>query len=241
MGTISAIIWLGGVVGLTGNAALPVETWDQVRTTIERSQECIGARRHRLACARLESLLYPDGITVGVESSTLPPDPRPALGAVLQAERAWRSVLGDDCPIRVVSERRQPAVLIRFTTRLPRHTRDALGIIQLERSYRWNACAHSSQVTGTIDVLLRDSGSELTQDELTHVVMHEFGHLLGLGDVDATGTLMGPLTRGHPVSGPSASEAQAVVELRRHIRRQLADLADRMRSDPGVALIAGPG
>jgi hypothetical protein len=51
--------------------------------------------------------------------------------------------------------------------------------------------------------------------------MHELGHLLGLGDVESTGVLMGPLERGKPLTKPTKNEVEDVKALRHAIREKI--------------------
>jgi hypothetical protein len=76
--------------------------------------------------------------------------------------------------------------------------------------------------TVTADLQIRTinlDGRPMPSDAMTHEVMHEVGHVLGLEDCDYLGELMGPLDVRRPVEAPLAHEADAVRDLRDEARR----------------------
>lgn len=78
-------------------------------------------------------------------------------------------------------------------------------------------------IQGTVDVRDNTDDRTITGAEMTEIVEHELGHVLGLDDDMESEGLMGAFDPEHVVPGPTASELDAVREIRAQARKILAD------------------
>ncbi len=198
----------------------PAEVHPAVGKAIERSDEAVRTGEHQLAIALLSGSLYPDGITVRLDESNLQGAGERARRATDRAVESWARHLGNDSPIRLVRTGDSAAVRIVLVPSLAEESEDALGFINLEKSYKWNRRSHEVSVRGTIRVLTHWDGRPLTEDEFTEVIAHELGHLMGLADVSRPGPLMGPAVKGRAVTEPNSHEVRILTELRSTLRQR---------------------
>lgn len=205
------------------------------RQCIELADRAEARRSFQIALARLESVLFPDGIRVALDSSTTTGEGAWRGEVAKQGFLVWSGLLGTDSPLAWTTG--EAEVVIRFVPEILGRGHDALGLISLERDYEWNARQRSFSVRATISVAKAHAGRDLTPAEVKHVVMHELGHLLGLGDKEDHTRLMGPLLLGHPLERPLPEEVAAVLEIRDTVRRRIQRIQQRMMTDPGVALL----
>jgi hypothetical protein len=172
------------------------------------------------AQAALEALLMSDGITVGMEL------PGAMSKAVEHGVNVWQERLAG-CPIKFVSGRNAD-LKVRFVNEISTGG-DVQGELRVQRRIRWGSDGPGYQVKGTILVRDEVDGRHLTRSEVSAVVEHELGHLLGLDDDERIGMLMGPFLAGHPVDGPANEEVEAVSDFRYEVRRSLESIADSRR------------
>lgn len=190
-----------------------------------RSGEAAQTADFQFALALLEGAIYPDGVRIAVEGDNA--ERRAIVRAALDE---WTRVLGGDNPARLVSVNEDHDIKVRYVTEMPKSgsarcsegTDHSLGLIHLQKRYRWNRSVHELTVSGTIYVSLRPRGGALSRGEQVDVIMHELGHLLGLDDRDEVGPLMGPLERGNPSGRPAKDEIESVISLRRMVRDRLS-------------------
>lgn len=185
------------------------------------AEQDVNESRPQLAMARLSGILHTQGVRVAIDASSLEPGNLMPIWAAFAGLGRWEAVLGADNPIQVVPLGKPHDVTIRFAEQMHSRHEGCIGLIDLQQRYHWNSVRHAYDVRGTITLGLTHHGSPLSFDEVTHVAMHELGHLLGLADVNETGLLMGPMERGKPLPMPSAQEIDAVRRLRADVRVQL--------------------
>ncbi len=206
-------------VALASNGTLPKSASIDTRNAIEKADAAMGEGDRQLALALYEGSLFPNGVKVAVDQGSLDNDDQ--YKAVYFAVEVWGKVLEGDSPVELVDHVEDADVVVKFVDSIPERGEDALGLIQLEKSYRWSKTMHSVKCKGTISVVRTAVGGKLSMSETRDVVMHEVGHLLGLGDVESTGYLMGPLERGKPLAKPTLTEIEDVKALRRMVRERI--------------------
>lgn len=189
----------------------------QVHETMGQSERAVQDGQYQMALALMKGTLYSDGVTIGIEG-----DHADRTGIVREAAQGWNQALEGDSPIRLVSMRENPQVIVKWVAQVPAEGSHTLGLIKMRKEFRWNTTRHEVGIKGTIYVATQPPGSPLSRSEQVDVVMHELGHLLGLDDCGDLGPLMGPLERGKPVGAPTANEVAAVTSLRRMVRDKLS-------------------
>ncbi len=214
---------------------LPELASDNVIEAVQSADQEMNTRKYRLALARLEGVLFPKGVRVGVELDSLGNSADTRLSVLRKSVSVWSDVLSGDSPIVFNVNATAPEVEIRFVGSIPKRGPDTLGLIDLERQYKWNSYKHFVHTNGSINIVTAHAGSSLLPSETQHVAMHELGHLLGLTDVVETGFLMGPMERGNPLPKPTAIEIQAVIQIRQAVRERIETIQRRLQSDRGVA------
>ncbi len=206
-------------VALAANGSFPRSVSVDTRNAIEKADAALGEGDRQLALALYKGSLFTSKVKLAVDRQSV--DNEDQYRAVCFALIVWDKELLGDLPVELVDRVEEADIIVKFVDSIPERGEDALGLIQLEKSYRWTKSAHSFKCKGTISIVRTATGGRLTFSETRDVVMHELGHLLGLGDVDKPGALMGPLERGKPLSKPTVSEVEDVRELRQLIRDKI--------------------
>ena len=187
-----------------------------------------GKSKFQPALAKLEALLMVDHVTVGIDRSSLPTDAHGYEDNVARGIAIWRHVLPDSPFVGAHDSQTRPTVLIKFVKNISNEGGDLQGMIQAEHEFKWNGSQHTSKLTGTMYVVYRTEGRNLSGDEVSEVVAHELGHLLGLTDADTTTGLMGPFVAGSPRLTPSSSELNAVQQFRQQVRDEIDHIEDQL-------------
>lgn len=191
----------------------------EMRTAISKAERAVEAEDYQLALALYEGALYSGGLKFAIDESTLSSESQQK--AVYSALATWSKELQGDFPVYLTDEMGEADVILRFVDRISGEGSDSLGLIRILKNYSWNSSRHEVEYDGTIQIVRSAPGGELTHLEIQEVVMHEFGHLLGLRDQAEVGVVMGPLDRGNPLSKPSKAEVDSVRELRSMLRERI--------------------
>ena len=209
---------LAAFVTLGVSNAAPLEP--SATRAVQKAQRQILDGDLQRALASLDSLLFEGGVSVSLETAS---DMSPA---VQQGLDAWNSSLGETVfrwkPTGEVAD-----VTVRFVGSIEQQGADVQGYVRSTREMSWSSRSHSYRIHATI--LVRDNidGHPLRMEEVTNVVAHEAGHLLGLADASHDGCLMGRLVVGRPLAGPLASEVDAVRAYRGMIRESYPKAVDK--------------
>jgi hypothetical protein len=206
-------------VATASNNTLPLSVSDDVKNAIEKADTALGTGERQLALALYEGSLYPDGIKLAVDDSTVTSDSQ--FRGVSQALDIWRAELQGDFPVELVYDVKQADVVVKFVDTIDDRGTDTLGLIKLQKSFRWSSVKREITYRGTISIVRSAPGGRLTQAEVRDVAMHEIGHLLGLADTSRHGVLMGPLERGKPLNKPTQQETEDVKAIRKVLRQKL--------------------
>ena len=210
-------------VATASNETLPRSVADDVRSAMDKAGAALEDGDRQLALALYKGSLYPEGIKLALDGSTVTSDDQSR--AVYLALGTWETELNGDFPVTLVDEVKDADVVVRFVDSIPDRGTDALGVIKLEKRFKWSQSRHEVTYKGTISVVKTSNGDRLDMAETRDVVMHEIGHLLGLGDTPELGLLMGPMERGHPVNRPTAGEVEDIKTLRRALRERIRQAA----------------
>lgn len=206
------------------STTLPPECHPSFVKSLEKADEAVNGRDYQYGLALCHGILYTGGVTIKVDERTVTNNRQANLGAVATAVQTWQAALGKDCPLKLVPSTETAQVTIQYVDKIPRESADALGLIELQKSYRWNRTRFEFETKATIYVQRTYEGKVLPQDHLEEIVCHELGHLLGLADVEHTGHLMGPMVIGEPVSGPLPHEIRAIKLLREAARTKVSEI-----------------
>jgi hypothetical protein len=175
-----------------------------------------GARGKQLAT--LHSYLLTDTVTVGLD----PDDERDwKEDSISQGLKIWADAI-DDSPFRLARRGEKPMIVVRFVDSIDRGG-DVQGQVEATRMLHWGSTI-SYKIEGTLLVRSTTGRRDLDNDELSEVVAHELGHLLGLNDASDCVGLMGPFVPGRPRLKPSREEQRAVIDYRAQLREAIAKL-----------------
>lgn len=142
-----------------------------------------------------------------------------------EAFAAWEHSLNDSVDFVRVEDPTQANIQIRFKKDVLMGKEPVAGFANWKRKITTDGDRVVS-ATVTADLQIRTvnlDGRPMPSEAMTHEVMHEVGHVLGLEDCDHLGELMGPLDVRRPVSAPRQHEASAVRELRDEAKRIKAE------------------
>ncbi|HXH60468.1 MAG TPA: matrixin family metalloprotease [Fimbriimonadaceae bacterium] len=213
------------VVASASVGGLPSRVSGEVRDAVDRASLAYSSGDRQQALALLEGSLYPDGITLAVDESTVRHGFQET--AVKQALDVWGKELDGDFPVTLVDDPAKADVVLTFVDKIDDREAESLGIIKLKKNYSWNHSTHQVKYRGTIRIVRSAPGGSLNRSEVRSVAMHEIGHLLGLDDSSHVGALMGPMERGFPASRPSDGEIADVKALRQILRTQISQVNER--------------
>ena len=223
---------LSAAVASAAQDTLPKGVSDDVREVFQKAERAVEESDYQLALALYEGALYSGGITVAIDVSTL--DYFDQQDAVRFAISTWSDELDGDFPVKLIDDEKKADVVLSFVDSIKSQGADTLGLISLRKNYRWNSVIHEVSYKGTIQVVRSAQGGMLTQAETIDVVMHEFGHLLGLGDTSKVGVLMGPMLRGYPLYRPTSAEVEDVESLRAILKSRIGEVKAMARGDSGL-------
>ncbi|MGV3615358.1 MAG: matrixin family metalloprotease [Fimbriimonas sp.] len=141
--------------------------------------------------------------------------------ALDEAFRSWEKSLNESVEFVEVADPAKAHIQIRFKRDVLMGKEPVAGFANWKRRITLDGDRVKS-ATVTADLQIRTvnlDGRPMPDDAMTHEVMHEVGHVLGLEDCDHLGELMGPLDVRRPVDAPRVHEANAVRDLRDEARR----------------------
>ncbi len=180
------------------------------------------------ALAMLTLLLLPAGTGLSVDYSGLDSKTAEVFRAgVLRGIGLWQDALGSEMPITLASRTARPDIVLKFTDKVTGADCRCKGEIRSKRWIQWSDQVHYQQFSATITVCKYADSRLMTESEIAHIVAHELGHALGLGDVTETGNIMGPLEISNPYAKINPSEIEAVKSFRRLVKDQLAQIERR--------------
>ena len=197
-------------VAFATNAAVPLET--QCADSLRDARRNVAAGKRGRGLATLDSLVMRDGVSVSLEA------PSTMEASVASGIEAWNAALGERA-FRLKPAGTEADVTVRFVRNLDAMGGDVQGMVDASREIFWSARTHSYRLRGTISIRDNVEGRPLRPEEVTNVVAHETGHLLGLADVPNEDRLMGPMVVGRLKAGPTSREAATVRDYRAMIRR----------------------
>lgn len=212
----------------------------QIAQYYSRALASASEGENQKAIGMLKLLLIPEGTTVSIDLSGVPYGDRQRVRfAIAQGFELWRSALPDDFPFRLVSDDPEANVQIRMSPTSMGPSGKCMGEIRATRKVQWNRYVHYVEFSATIDIAYQSNPQKaLATDELIHVVGHELGHALGLGDSDFGNRIMGPVALGRPFARVHEEEITAVRTFRQQIREQLERIekTTRLTSKPPLSV-----
>ena len=224
---LAACSFVLSTLALASDGTLPRSASSDLKGAIEKADAALVTGDRHLALALYEGSLYPTDVKLAFDRDSV--ETNRQISAVTSALDVWREELDGDFPFSLVNDVKDADVVVRFVDSIPERGEDTLGLIKIEKNYRWSRSFHSFTCKGAILIVRSCDGEWLSQSETRDVVMHEIGHLLGLADSPDVGLLMGPLERGKPLLRPTPGETEDVKALRRTLRGRLRAAAEPVR------------
>lgn len=210
---LAAVILLCAAIFVPASGLISDEASNVIRM---QSPRTAGARGKQLATLR--SYLLTDKVTVGLD-----PDEPSSWGtsSIARGIQVWADALADS-PFVLAAPGEKPMVVVRFVDSID-GTGDIQGQVEATRMLHWGSSV-GYKIEGVLQVCRSTGRRDLREDELTEVVAHELGHLIGLADVNECVGLMGPFVPGRPRLRPSREELDAVLGYRDQLRAAIARL-----------------
>lgn len=207
-------------VGDNGVRRAPVLT--EVSQHLQQAESELSQGHPELAIAHADMVLVGQPVAYRVEfDADVPVKVRPRCEKALKAALgAWERSLGATCAFTRVDSGEAP-VTVRFKKDVLLGKEPVAGFANWKRAIRLDGVrVLSAKFSSLLQIRSLDlTGDPMPTDAMTHEVMHEMGHVLGLEDCDEVGQLMGPLDIENPVGRPLGHEIAAVRELREEAER----------------------
>jgi hypothetical protein len=210
-------------IGANGLRYTRLLSSDVVRA-LRTASSASGWEARQKSAVTLESLLMTKTVTIGLDFDAQDGDAR-RIDGMRSGLKVWQDALSD-CPFREARDEEQPDVLVKFVKDIP-DGGDLAGEIEAGRHISWGSKSRTYTLTATLLVRADADGRRLSKAEITEVVAHELGHLLGLDDDDRTTGLMGPFVPGKPRPHASDEEIQTVIDARDEMRSRIVALTTR--------------
>ncbi len=221
---------------------LPPSIDPQIAQYYSRALASAAEGENQKAMGMLKLLLIPEDTSVSLDLSRIPSGDRPRVRqALIQGFELWRSALPNDFPFRLTPDDPEAPVQIRVIPASIGPSGNCMGEIRATRKVQWNRFVHYVEFTATIDVAYQSSEQRsLSSEEFVHVVGHELGHALGLGDSNLSNRIMGPVVLGNPFARIHEEELNAVRAFRQILREQLERIQKTLKNPSPPSLLVTP-
>ena len=223
---------LTALPALAVNGARKAVLLPEVNQHLEQARNELSNGRDEIAAAHADMVLIGDEVSYFVKFEEGVPKKleNKCKVALTSAFEAWEKSLGDTVTFVPVTDASKANIQVRFKRDVLMGKEPVAGFANWKRRITTDGDKVLTE-TVTADLQIRTinlDGRPMPSDAMTHEVMHEVGHVLGLEDCEHLGELMGPLDVRRPVEAPLAHEASAVRDLREEARRLKAQaLTDR--------------
>jgi predicted Zn-dependent protease len=194
----------------------------EVTEHLRQAQSYIKQGTYDLAAAHAEAVIVRDDFTYAIKWENVPkPMYAGAEKALDQGLDNWKTALKNSVTFTKIDDPSKADVVINFKPDVRMKGEPVAGFANWKRVIDQDAKGSiSTRFTADLQIrLISPMQRPMPIESVRHEVMHEMGHVLGLEDCDETGFIMGPLDMSKPVSGPRASEVQAVTEIRTQAKK----------------------
>jgi predicted Zn-dependent protease len=215
-----AILLAMAAIATSASANLPCPLLEEVGQIMAEARTSVSQGDYKGAMAYADLVLLQKPITVNVRLDNTSKTRRAeCIQALRSALYLWEDALNHEVRFVLVS-RDNADIKVKFRAGLKDYN---AGFNELTREVVGN----QSQLSGTVAIsTVSRRGEPLQVAHMRHTVAHEFGHVLGLEDVTASTSLMGPLN----LAAPVATIEPAEVELLRAVRDEAQQLTQLLAS-----------
>ena len=208
---------------LASNNARKVILLPEVNKHLDTARSEIAGGRGEIAAAHADVVLIGDEVLYSFKFEESVPKKLYAKceQALDEAFDEWEASLNNTVKFVAVEDPAKAHIQIRFKKDVLMGKEPVAGFANWKRKIQLDGDRVIS-ATVNADLQIRTvnlDGKAMPSDAMTHEVMHEVGHVLGLEDCDHLGELMGPLDVRRPVPAPRQHEATAVLDLRDEAKR----------------------
>ncbi|CAN5459760.1 hypothetical protein BH11ARM1_BH11ARM1_18040 [soil metagenome] len=187
--------------------------------SIDSYHQALSEKNRPKAKALLHGLLI-DRLTVGVDLSTLQQGDDTSIEGIRSAINLWNQSLGQPV-FRMEPSSVTANIVVRLVNKVQGEGTDIQGCLQFQRNLTWNHIESTARVVGQVEIRDNLDDRYLTKSEVTRVMTHELGHLLGLDDSSDDTGVMADFIPGEGIKKPSAEELGSVTDFRKKLRAAL--------------------
>jgi hypothetical protein len=212
---------LVGLPAYAANHALRSRLLPEINEHLDTAREEMAARRTHLASAHADMVLIGDRLAYRVQfdEDVANRERMRCIDSLRRALDNWEEALDHTIEF-VESDRADTPITIQFRPHVKMGHEPVAGYATWKRRIDLDGDrVFKARVTATLQIRTQNLNDKpMPAAAMTHEVMHEMGHVLGLEDRDRVGELMGPLNVRRPVANPSRQEANAVMDAREEAR-----------------------
>ena len=204
------------LVCLVATAAMAATKTDLInREALGTYRRAVLEKNQTKATALLRGLLLAN-VAIGIDATTVPDGHDDWAEAVREGIGVWSEAI-EDSPFELARQGERPSIVVKFVSEIDGDD-DLQGLVRAQRHFYWKDGQSGGRVDGVILVRKVSGRRLLTAAEVSRVVTHELGHILGLDDDPDGPGVMADFEPGPGIRSPSNDEVSAIQDFRGMLR-----------------------